>query len=394
MPDLSASRESVAVMMAGVPLLNAALYHRLRFSVVDTVVYLRVPTPDGRGQGRSIAICRDIEMERARRHAAVDEVACPKTFEPAGGLSGDRETATAQAAAECLRRAGVTRVVGDRSLPLIFADLVRQAGIAVDCDREMGVLERRTKDAREIACIREAQAMTEAAMEFACRMVAHATARADGVLMHDAAPLTAERVRAAIDHWLIDRGYANPPAIVAGGPPTADCHWLGYGELRTGQPVVIDIFPRNRDTLYNGDCTRTVVHGDIPDEVARMHAAVCRAKAAGAAAIRAGVTGEAAYLAAAASIRADGYQMGLPPPGSPPSYCAMTHGLGHGVGLDVHEPPLLDMNGPALLAGDVVSVEPGLYRADLGGVRVEDLVVVTPDGSENLNRLPEGLRWE
>jgi Xaa-Pro aminopeptidase len=392
MSDASGSRESAAAIMAGVPLLNSALYHRLRFSVVDTVVYLRVPTPDGRG--RSIAICRDIEMQRARKHAAVDEVACPKDFTPQGGLSGDRETATAQAAAECLRRAGATRVVGDRTLPLIFADLIRQAGIAIECDREMGVLERRTKDAQEIAWLREAQAMTEAVMEFACRLIAKAAARADGVLMHDGAPLTAERVRAAIDHWLIDRGYANPPAIVAGGPPTADCHWLGYGELRTGQPVVVDIFPRNRDTLYNGDCTRTVVHGDIPDEVARMHAAVCRAKAAATAAIRAGVTGEAVYLATAEAIRGAGYPMGLPPAGSPDSYCAMTHGVGHGVGLDVHEPPLLDISGPELLPGDVVTVEPGLYRADLGGVRVEDLLVVTQSGSENLNRLPEGLRWE
>ncbi|MEE9603063.1 MAG: M24 family metallopeptidase, partial [Thermoguttaceae bacterium] len=75
------------------------------------------------------------------------------------------------------------------------------------------------------------------------------------------------------------------------------------------------------------------------------------------------------------------------------SHCAITHGTGHGVGLSVHEPPLLDMKGPELVAGDVVTVEPGLYRKDLGGVRLEDIVVVTQQGCENLNRLHEGLDW-
>jgi Xaa-Pro aminopeptidase len=85
--------------------------------------------------------------------------------------------------------------------------------------------------------------------------------------------------------------------------------------------------------------------------------------------------------------------MGLPSTGDPDSYCAMTHGTGHGVGLDVHEPPLLDFNGPPLVIGDVLTVEPGLYRRDLGGVRVEDMVVVGADGCENLNSLYEGLDW-
>jgi Xaa-Pro aminopeptidase len=85
--------------------------------------------------------------------------------------------------------------------------------------------------------------------------------------------------------------------------------------------------------------------------------------------------------------------MGLPPEGAPNSHCSMPHGTGHGIGLDVHEPPLLDRGGPELVAGDALTIEPGLYRADLGGIRVEDLVIVTDQGCENLNRLPEGLTW-
>ena len=126
------------------------------------------------------------------------------------------------------------------------------------------------------------------------------------MLIHEGRPLTSEYVRSAIDHWLIDLGYANPASIVAGGPSGGDCHELGSGELRTGQSVIVDIFPRNRSSLYNGDCTRTVVHGDIPDEIVRMHAAVRQAKQSATAAARAGVTGEAVHLAATGTIRAAG----------------------------------------------------------------------------------------
>lgn len=387
-PNPSSSRARIS---AGIPEIHSGLYWRIRFSVGDQVVLLELPTPTGT---EAVLILRDIEMERARRVARVDRVACPADYTPPGGLSGDRETANAQAAAECLRRAGVLRVTGDRSLPLIFADFARQAGITVECDPDQWVLERRRKSDGEIQHLRDAQRITEQAIQLACGMIASATARRDGVLLHAGEPLTSERVRAAADHWLLDRDFSNPMAIIAGGPSGADCHNLGFGELRTGEPVIVDIFPRNRRTRYNGDCTRTVVHGDIPDEIRRMHAAVREAKTAAEMTIAAGVTGEAVHLATIQAIQRAGYAFGLPDEGTPLSHCAMTHGTGHGIGLDVHEPPLLDLKGPGLLAGELLTVEPGLYRRDLGGVRIEDMVVVTDHGCENLNALPDGLCWK
>jgi Xaa-Pro aminopeptidase len=388
---MNANPNPSAIILAGAPALNGGLYHRIRFAVFDPVVYLVVPTEDG--GTKSVLILRDIEMERARRGARVDQVNCPADFEPEGGLSGDRETATAQAAAECLRQAGVTSVTGDRTLPLIFAEMVRRAGIAVECDTEMGVVERRSKDEQEVQWLREAQEVTEGAMQMACELVASATARDDGVLLHDGDVFTSERVRAAIDHWLLDRGYSNPTSIVAGGPAGADCHDVGKGDLKTGQPVIIDIFPRNRETLYNGDCTRTVVHGEISDDLTKMHVAVCEAKAAATAAVKAGVTGEAVHVATKQALLRRGFPYGSLD-NQPDDYCALTHGTGHGIGLDVHEPPLLDMKSAELVIGDAVTIEPGLYRKDLGGVRVEDMVIVTADGCINLNRLPEGLAWK
>jgi Xaa-Pro aminopeptidase len=379
-------------MMAGIPTMNAGLYRTIRFLVGDPVVYLEVPASNN--AWTSTLICRDIEMGRAKVNARADAVACPADYAPASGLSGDRETATAQSAAEFLRRAGHRRVVVDRSLPMIYAEMLKRAGIEAVCDTEWGILERRCKDSQEIEFIRHAQRITEEVMEMACATVARASADSQGILHHDGSPLTSERIRTMIDIWLLERECSNPGAIVAGGPVGADCHDHGHGILRTGEPVIVDIFPRDKKTLYNGDCTRTVVHGEIPAEVARMHAAVVASKAAATRAVRAGVTGEKVHEATVAAILAAGYRMGLPPADAPDQFTSMTHGTGHGLGLEVHEPPLLAAGGPELVVGDVVTIEPGLYCKAIGGVRVEDMVVVRADGCENLNRLHEGLVWK
>lgn len=381
-----------AKMMAGIPTLNAGLYRTIRFLVGDPAVYIELA--DGNSRPVSTLILRDIEMDRARQHARADHVACPADFVPATGLSGDRETATAQAAAEFLVRRGIRRITVDRSLPMIYCEMLRRAGVDAVCDLDWGVIERRRKDEQELDFLRAVQAITEQVIEKACSTIANARADGHGVLQHDGQILTSERLRTMIDIWLLERNCTNPGAIVAGGPVGADCHHHGCGPLRTGEPVMVDIFPRCKNSLYNGDCTRTVVHGDIPGEVARMHAAVVAAKRAATSAVRAGVSGDQIHQATIAAIEGAGYSMGLPPADASDAFCSMPHGTGHGLGLEVHEPPLLAVGGPALLDGDVVTVEPGLYCKAWGGVRVEDVVVVRPEGYENINRLHEELRWK
>jgi Xaa-Pro aminopeptidase len=377
-----------AILMAGIPATNLSLYRAIRFKVGDPAALLLLPGANGATERH--LIIRDIEMDRAKRHARADTVSCPADFEPAGGLSGDRETATAQSVAECLRRRGIGRVRADRSLPFIYAHFLAAAGIAVECDTELGVLERRAKDAQELDWLREAQRATEGAMRMACETVARASAAADGTLVHDGAPLTSELLRALIDIHLLREGYDNPESIVASGAQGADCHDHGHGALRTGEPVIVDIFPRNRKTLYNGDMTRTVVHGAVPPGVAAMHAAVVAAKRDAIAAIRPGVTGQSVHEATLAALRARGFESGQP---KEPGVAVISHGTGHGIGLEVHEPPLLAMKGPSLVVGDVLTVEPGLYAVGVGGVRVEDMVAVTDRGCENFNTLQEGLDW-
>lgn len=378
---------TTAKLFAGSPIRNSTLMHQTRFETGDPCGLIVLPS------GERVFMVRDIEVDRARKAARADRVVVPGEFAPLGGASGDRETATAEAIAEFLQRSGVREVVCDRTLPAVYIDALLRAGLRWVFDATLGAAERRSKDDREVEAIRRCQADTEAAMRLACETIARADAARDGTLVADGSPLTAERVRGLIDTQLATRGYDNPTSIVACGEQGADCHHRGHGVLRTGQPVIVDIFPISKETFYHGDCTRTVVHGEPTPQLVRMHKAVIEAKAAAVAGLRAGASGDSVHGLTIASLARAGFKRELPPAGSPPEHTALHHGTGHGLGLDGHEPPLLDDRGPELVAGDVVTVEPGLYSRAYGGVRVEDVYLVGKDGATNLGGLHEGLDW-
>lgn len=386
--------DSTATLIAGVPALNKSLFHRVRFAPHDPVSWIRLPG------GRSVMIVRDVELPRARATERADEVNAYEDFEPEGGLSGDRAIRAAQATAECLVRNGVRRVVSDRTLPLIYVDELKRRGIDVICDRDMGVAERRRKDESEVEALRKAQEITEAAIRMACERIASAKTDDQGRLLDKGRKkilLTSERVKSLLDIFLAERQCISEGHIVAGGLDGADCHEPGSGPLRSGEPIIVDVFPKHLPTGYHGDCTRTVVHGKVARKLAAMHKAVADAKGAALAVTRAGVTGEAVHKAAIEVIESRGYKIGFPTRDEtdtvPADFCSMPHGTGHGIGLDLKEPPLLDFGGPELVVGDAVTVEPGLYALDVGGVRLEDLVIVTDDGYINLNTLSDGLAW-
>lgn len=377
-----------ATLLAGIPSENPTLFHRVRFGVGDPAAWLAL---DLDGNKSTEFIVRDIEMDRAKKKVAVDRVTCPADYTPANGLSGDRGTATAQAVAECLQRANIKLVTTDRTLPYIFAWHIQQAGIAVEYSPDLGVLDRRVKDDQELEWLAEAQRATEETMLMACQAVARATAAQDGVLHHAGSQLTCERMQKMISEFLLDRGYTTPHgSIVATRPDSADCHERGSGSLRTGEAVIVDIFPVNSTTHYCGDCTRTVVHGDPSDAMRKMHAAVVAAKQAATNAAVAGASADDVHGATKAEIVKHGYRFARGEVSDEP---VMPHGTGHGIGLEVHEPILLDDNGGTLMEREVLTIEPGLYSRNYGGVRVEDMVVITSDAARSLNQLPEGLDW-
>lgn len=375
-----------AQLMAGFADRNASLLRRIGLPLGDPAAWIRLPDES------TIAIVRDLEMDRVRDRRSVDRVYCPADFSPQDDtLHADRETAVAQSVAECLRRSGVAAICVDRTLPASFLAQLAAAAMTVWYDDQLGVTDRRCKSPAEQRALRQAQAVTEQVMQIICSRIARAEAGTDGVLSYDGETLTSERLRKLASMLFLERGFSmSHGAIVAGPPEAGDCHHSGTGPLHTGTPVIVDLFPRDEQTRFHGDCTRTVVHGTATDEVIQMHAAVLAAKAAAEGELIVGRTAHQVHRAATDCLIRRGY---VESRGRITDSPTIQHGTGHGVGLEVHEPILLDDDGGPLLAGEVFTVEPGLYGRHSGGVRIEDMLVVGQVQPTNLNRLPTGLDW-
>ncbi len=368
-------------LLAGLPKTNMSLFHRCRFAVGDPAAWLELP-------GETVFICRDIEVDRARQNVKADRVLCPADVVDCEQLSGERDVATAQAVAALLTAAGQTVVFGDRSLGLVYSDVLGESGVEVKLDPDLGISDRRSKSAEEIERLTHCQSVAEKAMQYAGDIIHLAGVDGRGRLTHESDCLTSERLKAMIEIVLLSHGFASDGGIIVAGPPANhDCHDAGTGPLLADDPIIVDIFPRDRSSLYWGDVTRTFVHGTPSKELQEMHAAVCQAKAAAMAVVRPGATGADVHAATVATLEEHGFRFGPATDDEP----TMPHGTGHGIGLEVHEAPLLDGRGGPLVEGDVLTIEPGLYGKRAGGVRVEDMVVVTSDGCVNLNMLSETL---
>ena len=288
------------------------------------------------------------------------------------------------------RAFGIESAVAPETFPLAVADHLRANGVAVKADRELFDGRRRVKSEAELAGIRRAQRAAEAGMAAAADMLRRAKAR-DGTVYLDAEPLTCERIKLAVEHAFGASGATAEEFIVAHGAQSARGHDMGSGAIAAGEPVVIDLFPRDRESACFADMTRTFVVGEVSDELREYHRLARQALERAVAAIRPGVSGKELHHLVCDFFHEHGYPTQLHKQEGEVLQDGFFHGLGHGVGLEVHEQPGLGRVGEELVAGDVVAVEPGLYRHDYGGCRLEDLVLVTEDGAEVLTRFPYEL---
>jgi len=293
-----------------------------------------------------------------------------------------------------LRRSRIACSTSARVSPRLqagYLEELRATGLDVEVDRQLFQTERRYKSAEEARFIQASQRAAEAAVIQVVSLLARADIR-DGILWLDESPLTSERLYARASLVLGEKGFTCPDMIIAGSPECAMPHFRGEGPIKAGAPVIIDIFPSSRSSHYHGDLTRTVVVGEIPEDFRQMHAAVLQALEAGIESIHAGVSGRDVHDGVCQVLVDRGYGTTTSGLEGPEGVARMIHSTGHGVGLEVHEAPWLrrsDEN--PLLEGDVVTVEPGLYRLGLGGVRIEDTGMVTKDGFKNFTTLTRSL---
>jgi len=286
---------------------------------------------------------------------------------------------------------GVTNAVVPRTFPVIVADHLRANGITITPNHKFFADRRRVKNEAEIAGIRKAQKAAEAGMAAAKEILARAD-QSNGSLTVDGEPLTSELIKGAIRRAFTEHGVASDDFIVSHGAQTAIGHELGSGEIAPNEPIVIDLWPKDPDSACYADMTRTYVVGTPPEELVKYYDLVKEALDRSLEATKPGVPGVDVFKLVCEHFEENGQPTVLSKPPGEVLENGFFHGLGHGVGLEVHEAPSLGRGGTQeLMPGDVVTLEPGLYRQGFGGCRLEDLVLVTEDGAENLTDFPYDL---
>lgn len=299
--------------------------------------------------------------------------------------------AECEATVRACRLLGVGAAVVPGAFPVAHADALRRAGVAVEVDQGVFDDRRRLKTPAELAGIRRAQAAIEDAFGRATALLRAADATGH-LLVLEGVPLTVERVKEEIHAAFAAHGAVADDIVVAPGTQSAGGHLMGAGPIAPGVPIVIDLWPRDRISGCFSDMTRTVCVGAPDPVVAEWHRLACEALAVASALVVPGRSCRDLYAAACEVFEGAGLPTQRVKETGVPLDRGFTHALGHGLGLQVHEAPYLGADYPGeLREGDVIALEPGLYDPAVGGVRVEDVLLVTRTGAELLTFLPYDL---
>jgi Xaa-Pro aminopeptidase len=365
---------------------SSAMRHEIPLAIGDPFLYVETA-------GKRVVLTNSLEYERLAR--AVPDVELVVTDAVgrdeliAAGLP-PHEIALEVCSRLCAKLDLRTAAVPPE-LPVALADRLRADGIELRPDAVLFDGRRRAKSGAELAGVRRAQRAAEAGMRAAAQMLREAEA-SDGELRHSGETLTSERLRETIRSACARAGAPAPAdIIVARADTVSGGHDPGSGPLAPDVAITIDLWPRDEESQCWADMTRTFVVGTPNEATAEMHRLSVEALERATAAVRPGVTGVAVYDIACDIFEAAGHPtQRTKTPGEP-----LTEGfffsLGHGVGLEVHEAPLLGRSGhEELVAGDVLAVEPGTSRGG-DSARVEDLLLVTDDGAEVLTDYPYDL---
>jgi len=334
---------------------------------------------------RKVLVMSDLERDRARQQASIDRVMSWSRV--AAPLEKDGRIASpADVIARALEQLGIKRVEVPASFPLGLAMELDERGIRLDLVRDPFWPDREVKRPDEVRAIEASLRAAEAGLEAGIEALKSCRIR-KGWLMRDGRRFTAEDLRSVINTRVMAEGCVPAHTICAPGDQAVDPHEEGRGPIRAHTPVIIDIFPRSEKTGYFGDMTRTVVRGKASFALHELYAIVHEGVRLGHRRIRDGVQGLDVHGEIQALFARQGYKTGV----QKGRMQGFFHGTGHGVGLQIHEAPSVGKRPSTLRAGHVVTVEPGLYYLRLGGVRIEDMVLVRKRDSRCLTRVPKQL---
>lgn len=290
-------------------------------------------------------------------------------------------------ALKLLQRAGCSRIVVDARFPHAVARRLEKGGIRISIEKSALCPERQRKTPTEIDRIRACQEAAVNSFYVAKKILATARVNGKSELHYRGQLVTSEMLRREISMALLKRDCFCRDLIAASGILTAQPHERGHGPVHAHEPIILDIFPQHQATGYWGDFTRTLVKGQAPRELKKMYYAVRAAQDAALKKIRPGVKCRTIHAAAAEELLRRGFETDL----TKDKRSGFIHSTGHGLGLEIHEAPRLGFSDERLKKNQVVTIEPGLYYPHIGGVRIEDTVVVTSKGFSFLARCERQL---
>lgn len=370
-----------AIVMIAASETDSNLYYATRFLAPDPFIFIQVGC-------EKILVMSDLEVDRARSQARVDTVLSYSVYERRASENGTATPSLLDVLHVVLQERRARHLLVSGSFGIEYADGLRERGYTLTAKREPFFEERLVKSEEEIEAIVATQRATEEAVDAAISAIRAAKVGNDGSLRLDGQLLTSEGLKKIINVKLMESDCVAQHTIVASGQQGVDPHNQGTGPIRANASIVMDVFPRSGRTRYYADMTRTVVKGRASPRLRAMYRAVLNAQERGMELIRDGADGKVIHAEVNAVLEKDGFSTGM----LEGRMQGFFHGTGHGVGLDIHEPPRISRMGGVLKSGYVVTVEPGLYYQDVGGIRIEDLVVVTSTGYRNLTKFPKGER--
>ena len=360
---------------------DANMLYATGLFVPDPFIYLKT-------RGRPLIVLSDLEIDRARAQAPHCRVSSLTACQRKLRARGIKNAGLAQVIRLLLREKGLRRAIVPDGFPLGLATDLGKLGIKIKARPGTFFPERELKSAGEVRKISAALVMAEVGMAEAMQVLRTAKIGRDHKLIYHNFPLTSEKLRAVIDCAILQASGLAANTIVAGGRQACDPHERGHGPLRANELIIIDIFPRSQKTGYFGDITRTVVRGHASEAARKLYHTVFQGQKIAFKKIRAGVPTASVHKAVQRFFEQQGYKTGR----RNGRMEGFFHGTGHGLGLEIHEAPRVSANSAGRLqAGHVVTVEPGLYYPEIGGVRLEDVALVTNRGARNLTRFEKVL---
>ena len=360
---------------------DANMLYATGLFVPDPFIYLHAG-------GRPLIVMSDLEIDRARAQAPHCRVASLSQLQKKLRAGGIKHPGLAHVVRLILREKDARRVIVPDNFPLGLATDLEKLGVNVQPRPGNFFPEREIKSAAEVRKISAALTMAEVGMAEAMQVLRTAKIGRHRKLIYHNIPLTSEKLRAVIDCAILQACGLAANTIVAGGRQACDPHERGYGPLRAHEPIILDIFPRSQKTGYFGDITRTVVRGRASEAVRKLYDTVFQGQKIAFSRTRANTPTTDIHHAVQDFFVAQGYKTGR----RHGRMEGFFHGTGHGLGLEIHESPRVGASSLGTLKpGQVVTVEPGLYYPEIGGVRLEDVALVTANGARNLTRFEKVL---